>query len=282
MESNFKHLSKQATELIERKSELSAQDYCAQLESLAANISEIGNVLPKEVESEEVDLVEKMSFEIRTPMNSILGFTGLLKDSYFNRQEKGEFIHLIEKNSDQLIQLLNDLTDLTKVESHQVDLRIEKFELNVFILSFISDYQQIVKDKNIVIEKLTNKEIIDDICIISDPYQLRHILDNLMLNLVALSKNNKILLHVQIENNQFLIIKIRSNNSELPDNITQSIKKHISYSLRETNFDGTGLRLTLTKALVDLMQGEIHFNCIPNVGSEFIVKVPVSLCEMKA
>ncbi|NOR87287.1 MAG: hypothetical protein GQ527_06730 [Bacteroidales bacterium] len=281
MKADIIQLSKLAAKLVQQKEKLKPQEYQGQLEIIVESLADISNKNNTETQLKDVDLIEKMSFEIRTPMNSILGFTGLLKDSYFSRQEKEEFIDLIEKNTEHLVQLLNDLTDLTKVESSQINLRIKEFELNVFMLNFIADFQQRAKEKNITIDKVPSNKIQDNICLSTDPYQLRHILDNLILNIIAFSENNHILLKTYIEDDNFLIIKILSENIELPETLSRSIKKHISYSLKETNFDGSGLRLTLTKALVDLLKGEIDFKCIPNQGSEFTIKIPITNCKMK-
>ncbi len=278
MKTNLKKLSNLAAELIEKKDQLSSSEYQKQMQAIVDNLAK-GSVKEKmKTPSAEVDLVEKMSFEIRTPMNSILGFTGLLKDSYFTREEKNEFIDLIEKNTQQLVQLLNDLTDLTRIENFQMDLRIEEFEINVFMLNIIADFQKIAKEKNIALDKLPNKITLDKICISSDPYQLQHIVENLILSLINFSENNKIFLSVSIEESYILSISILSEKAELPETISRSIKKHISYSNKENTFDGTGLRLTLTKALVDLMGGKIEFNCAPKTGSEFVLKIPVKMC----
>jgi len=278
MKTNLRELSSLAADLMKKKNQIPSDEYQLQMEAIIDHLAK--SSVPEKIKtpSAEVDLVEKMSFEIRTPMNSILGFTGLLKDSYFTREEKNEFIDLIEKNTQHLVQLLNDLTDLTKIENFQMDLRIEEFEINVFMLNLIADFQKLAKEKNILLDKLPSKTTLDNICISSDPYQLRHIIENLILSLVNFSENNKVHLSIEIENSSILIINILSEKAELPETISSSIKKHISYTNKENSFDGTGLRLTLTKALVDLMGGLIEFNCVPNKGSEFVLEIPIKVC----
>jgi len=274
-------LANSAADLVKQKEKLRPSDYNKGMESIVNDLAIASSKLQSSLGKDEVDLVEKMSFEIRTPMNSILGFTGLLKDNYFSLEEKNEFIDLIEANTQQLVQLLNDLTDLTRIENLQLEIRKEEFELNVFILNLMSDFSSLIKDRNVSLSKFMGQGIKDDICITTDPYQLRHILDNLLMSIINYSENTQVLFSVDIENKDTLCMKILSNNVELPETISSSIKRHISYTAKENTFDGTGLRLTLTKALVDLLDGVIKFNCEPGKGSSFTLKIPITLCAIK-
>jgi len=282
MKRNLSELGSMAKDLLGQKKMLSGEDYTSQLEAIVKSLAQMAESNSIEIKAEKkIDFIEKMSFEIRTPMNSILGFTGLLKDSYFSKEEKNEFISLIEKNTEQLVQLLNDLTDLTRIENHQLQIKKEVFGLNVFILHFISDYQQSMREHHIHLKKIEDQSIKDDTCITTDPYHLRHILDNLLLNMITFSDNSNICIYIGVENNQSLIIKLTNEDVELPETISRSIKKHITDSIQKANFDGTGLRLTLTKALVDLLDGEISFHCDKQKGSEFIIKIPIEICPLE-
>ncbi len=279
MSSSINKLSHAAADLMQRKANLSDNEFQSKMEELVGDLALMSERTDIKAAS-ELGLMEKMSFEIRTPMNSILGFTGLLKDSYFTIEEKDEFISLIEKNTEQLIELLGDLTDLTKIENLQVNVRMEKFEINVFLLTFISDFQELAQSKNIYLTKKHNPSLPQDACVYTDPYQLRRILDNLLSNLIKFIDNKSISLETAIENDKFLVLKISSDHAELPETISRSIKKHIMFYGEQASFDGTGLKLTLTKAMVDLLNGEIEFNTQEGNGSQFVVKIPVKVCNM--
>lgn len=280
MKHNLAKLSIAAADLMARKQDLSASDYQLQMESIIGGLAKHSPSRRTDSDEKELGLVEKMSFEIRTPMNSILGFTGLLQDSFFTIQEKNEFIDLIEKNTQQLIQLLNDLTDLTRIENYQLQLRKEEFELNVFILNLIADFQNTAKEKNITIDKKLGDEFNENICISTDPYQLRHVLNNIIGNVFSYSSGNRVLLNFEIKDSRFLNIQVLSKGIVLPNSIIQSIQKHIEKSEKGNTFDGTGLRLTLTKSLVELLSGDIKFYSDAEIGTGFVIKIPIDICNI--
>lgn len=281
MGSSINKLSHSAAELLQQKEIISGNEYQTKMEELVGDLALLSERSDVKA-ANDLGLMEKMSFEIRTPMNSILGFTGLLKDSFFTIEEKDEFISLIEKNTEQLIELLNDLTDLTKIENLQVNLRMEKFELNVFLLTFISDFQELAQSKNIVLRKKHNPVLAQDSCVYTDPYQLRRILNNLLSNLIKFIESKNITIESDIQDNNMLVVKISSDYKQLPETIIRSIKQHIAINGQQASFDGTGLKLTLTKAMVDLLNGEIEFNTQEGKGSQFVVKIPIKICNMKS
>ena len=281
MGSSINKLCHSAAELLQQKEKISNKEFQSKMEELVGDLALLSEHSDIKA-ANDLGLMEKMSFEIRTPMNSILGFTGLLKDSYFTIEEKDEFISLIEKNTEQLVELLNDLTDLTKIENLQVSVRMEKFEINVFLLTFISDFQELAQSKNIVLQKKSSPNLSQDACVYTDPYQLRRILDNLLSNLIKFIDNKNITLESQVTEGNQLVLKISSDYTELPETISRSIKKHIELSGERASFDGTGLKLTLTKAMVDLLNGDIEFNTLEGKGSQFVVKIPIKVCNMNA
>lgn len=279
MSNSISKLSLSASQLLQQKKVLSSSEFNTKMEEILSHLANITYDKPLRF-NQEIGLLEKMSFEIRTPMNSILGFTGLLKDSYFTIEEKDEFIDLIEQNTEQLIELLNDLTYLTKIENLQVNLRMEKFELNVFLLNIISEIKNDHKEKNIHIIKKIQEDLPQDACVYTDPYQLKKIIQILLSNLSRLNDHTHIELKANILEDHLLEIRIISDQLELPETLSRSIKKHIKELQEQSSFDGTGLKLTITKALVDLLNGEIEFNTIQPKGSEFVVQIPVKVCTI--
>lgn len=274
-------LSLNAASLIAKKKELSRDNYHMMMEDLVSNIAEFSFKREEGRSSHDVDFIKKMSFEIRTPMNSILGFTGLLKDSYFSKEEKKEFIKLIEKNTQHLVELLNDLNDLTKVENHQMDIRIEDFEFNVMVLSIFSKFKERAEEQMVILDKVSGNGASEDICISTDPYQLSHIISNIIQYLLEYTTNGRISVDSKVVDGKYLIINIISGYSQLLEANTNSIQTQISRVKNSDNFDGTGLRLSLTKALVDILNGEIEFHSKLGKGSGFEIKIPVGICGKK-
>ncbi len=278
MNLKLNEISLSAVKFLQQKDLITPEDYHKKLEDIVFTISRLTQDDLATSFNREIGIVEKMSFEIRTPMNSILGFTGLLKDNYFSVEEKNEFIEMIEKNTEQLVELLNDLSELSKVENLQIPLRFEKFELNVFLLNIISEYQTKARERNVVFKKSSSANYPKDACIFSDPYQLRRIVDHLIINLLKFSENKTITLGAELRDDKFLIIRLCTEQMTFPETLSQNIKRHIGTSSINTGFDGTGLKLTLTRALVDLLNGEIVFCSTEGTGSEFMVTIPARVC----
>ncbi len=280
MNSKLNEISLSAVKLLQQKELIAPDEYTKKMEDIVKTISKLTQDDLMGSFNRELGIVEKMSFEIRTPMNSILGFTGLLKDNYFSLEEKNEFIEMIEKNTEQLVELLNDLSELSRVENLQIPLRIEKFELNVFLLNIISEYQAKAHEKRVDFVKSPSVSYPKDACIYSDPYQLRRILDHLIVNILRFSEKNTIILGADILEDKYLVLKLITEQVSFPETLSQSIKRHITHNMSATSFDGTGLKLTLTRALVDLLNGEIVFQPYNDNGSEFVVTVPVKVCYL--
>lgn len=280
MDSEIKKFGLSAALLLQQKTVLDTATYIRKMEALVTDLAQFTNSNDMNT-PKQPDILEKMSFEIRTPMNSILGFTGLLKDSYFTIEEKDEFINLIEKNTEQLIDLLNDLTELTKIENLQINLRMEKFELNVFLLNLIAEFKNSIPDRDLKVMKSLPGSLSKDICIYTDPYQLYKIIDNLLHNMSQFNQGEDIQIKANILEENLLHMQISCQQIELPETISRSIKKHINPSQDTNTFDGTGLKLTVSKALIDLLNGEISFDSNENKGSIFDIKIPVKACKLK-
>jgi len=274
-------LSLNAASLIAKKKDLSNENYHMMMESLVSDIAEFSFKREEGRSSSDVDFIKKMSFEIRTPMNSILGFTGLLKDNYFSEEEKNEFIKLIEKNTHHLVELLNDLNDLTKVENHQMDVRIEEFELNIMVLNIFSNFKDQAQKQEVQLDKISDNFDSEDICISTDPYQLSHIISNIIQYLLEYTSKGRIVVDSKVTDDKMLVVNIISGDSELSEANTDSIRTQISKISSTDNFDGTGLRLSLTRALVDLLKGEIEFFSKLGKGIGFELQIPIGVCDKK-
>lgn len=280
MDSTFKKLSHSAYHLIQQKELLEDSQYRSKMESILEMLAQQSISEQEYYNPGNLGIVEKMSFEIRTPMNSILGFTGLLRDNYFTTNEKDEFIALIEKNTELLIEILNDLASLSRVENLQISLKMEKFELNVFLLDVILHFQERARELNVKFFKSKKGTVQKDTCVYTDPYQLRHIIDYLVQNLFKFNRNSNIELSTEILKGPFLVIKLCSDQKDFPESISQSIKRHVVFDPDQENFDSSGLKLTLVKALVDLLNGDVSFHANKDGGSEFVLKIPIKVCKL--
>ena len=224
------------------------------------------------------EFLANMSHEIRTPMNAILGFSELLK-IYITNDRANEYLDGIISSGKNLIGIINDILDLSKIEAG-------KFEINyetVNPYNICNDIKQIFSLK--AIEKgLSFDIIIDPILpewLILDELRLRQILFNLVGNAVKFTNKGSITLNICAENKVIdesvieLIIKIKDTgigiSHEYQERIFEAFSQQEGQDSRK--FGGTGLGLTITKRLLEIMNGRLSVISEPGVGSEFTVRL---------
>jgi len=219
-----------------------------------------------------------MSYEVRTPMNTIMGMTSLLLDEKLTPEQK-DFVEAIKVSGDALMAILNDILDFSKIEMDKTELEIQTFDLR----SCIEDALDLVASK--ALEKRLNLAYIIDRftpdAIIGDPNRLRQILVNLMGSAVDFTEGGEVVLSVSSRPSGSLYeihFAIRDTSSGIPpdriDHLFEpysQVMDHLSESFNQLDFEsysqiddspankfgGTGLRLAISKRLVELMHGRI-------------------------
>ena len=222
------------------------------------------------------EFVANMSHEIRTPLNAILGFTSLLAINV-DDPRLNQYIDSIKAGGKNLLTLINDILDLSKIEAGRLDLNPEPVDLR----SFIEEIKNIFASK--IQEKLIdfNLRIADDVppTLILDEVRIRQILFNLIGNAVKFTERGAISLEVD---NLFkagdrskvdLIISVSDTGIGIPPEyqsvIFDSFKQHHNQTQRR--YGGTGLGLAITKKLVEMMDGSISVDSSVGKGSKFTV-----------
>lgn len=218
-----------------------------------------------------------MSHEIRTPMNSILGFSRLLDQIIPEENQKGhKFLQHIHTSGERLLQLINDIIDIAKIESNQ--LAINKKECKPFEL--LKDAVSEFKQSHLLLDK-PNLNLVLDISntpdtnrIFADPIRIKQVIDNLISN--ALKYSNQGSIHCGMkETNGFLEFYIADEGIGIPKASQPSIFERF-HRIDSTDFvEGSGLGLSICKGLVELMGGEIRFESDDGKGSCFYFTIPV-------
>ncbi len=251
---------------------------------------EIKEAKSKAEESDKLKtlFLANMSHEIRTPLNSIIGFSKLLLKNGFNKNEIKKYLITINKNGEQLLKLINDIIDISKIEVNEIKLEKTMFFINDLMEElydiFISDIN-LNRKKLKLIYKKSNKKL--NPYIEADKMRLKQILDNLLSNAIKFTEKGKIEFGYEFINdppihmgNNPNIIKFyvrdtgigidKSKQKEIFDRFIQLNRKE--HSKRS----GTGLGLSISKGLVKLMDGEIDVISEINKGSEFYFSIPFS------
>lgn len=227
------------------------------------------------------EFLASMSHEIRTPMNAILGFTEIL-DGQIKDTQKREFLSAIMSSAKTLLSLINDILDLSKIEAGRMEIRNRPLELRSVFREQETIFLWKTKQKGLDFRINIDPEVPQ--ALLLDEVRLRQILFNLVGNAVKFTHEGLIELTVKKKDKDTsgdvldLIFSVRDTgigiNPEQLDPIFDAFQQHEGQSA--TRYAGTGLGLTITKRLVDIMGGRLSVLSTPGKGSEF----EVTLCDV--
>jgi len=239
-----------------------------------------------EIQKEKVEAANKakseflanMSHELRTPLNAIIGFSEVLRDKLCGdlNEEQMDFVMDIYY-SGHLLQMINNILDLSKVESGKIELNYEEFEIGELINDVLLTLKGIVKKKNFSVEtKIHNHSE----RIYADPVKFKQILYNLFSNAIKFTpENGRIFVQTSRLKNDKNVIKIEVQDTgigigkENLEKIFQEFKQIDSSFSRK--YEGTGLGLTLTKKYVEMHGGTIWLESEVGGGSTFYFTLPI-------
>lgn len=236
--------------------------------------------LEKATESDTLKtaFLANMSHEIRTPMNAIIGFSGLLSDPDITQEERVQFINHINNNGNSLLTLINEILDIAKLEAGKIKINKSRCFVNQ-ILKELKDYcenEKKVKGKP-TIEIIMNNPIADDhFTITTDTIRFRQIMSNLIGNALKYTEKGSIEFGFSIEKENEIRFFVKDTGIGIP----KSMQQHIFDRFRQVDeshtrgFGGTGLGLTISKNLVNLLGGEIGLESQPGTGSTFYFTLP--------
>jgi PAS domain S-box-containing protein len=234
----------------------------------------LANAKVKAEESDKLksNFLANMSHEIRTPMNAIIGFADLLKD---NRLIKGSeiepYVDTIIQESEHLLQLINDIVDLSKIEADKLSIVKSEVNINKLITDigarFIMDPR-----KSVNVELVTIVSLPDAKCSINtDEHRFIQIFNNLISNAIKFTKEGEITFGYTVNTSGQKVFFVEDSGIGIPDDVQQRIFERFYrvHDAHKTNFEGTGLGLSICKSLVDLLGGELNVKSEQGKGSRF-------------
>jgi PAS domain S-box-containing protein len=219
-----------------------------------------------------------MSHEIRTPMNAILGFSELLTEARFSEDERNQLVARIRANGDQLLHLIDDILDLSKVEAGRVKIERLKFSISTLVREAF-DSCALNAQKKGVEARLEFVSSLPEV-INSDPIRLRQILDNVLSNAIKFTRDGRIELRVRYMHrpeNPMLEIEVTDTGIGIPKDVQNSLFQPFSQADNSITrrFGGTGLGLVLSRRLAAALGGDLRLKWSrQGEGSCFNLRIP--------
>jgi signal transduction histidine kinase/CheY-like chemotaxis protein len=215
-----------------------------------------------------------MSHEIRNPMNGIIGFAGLLREEDLTEEDRNRYIEIIEKNATQLLYIINDIIDVSKIESGQERIKKDEVSVEYLLNDLESLFKPDAKRRNLDLQFASSLSKKDD-TIITDPVKLRQILVNVIGNALKFTVEGSVKVRVK-KVDEMLEFQIKDTGV----GINQKDMSIIFDRFRQSEIPaprlstGTGLGLSITRGYLTLMDGSISVDSEPGVGSTFYVRIP--------
>src|SRR5690606_33923561 len=219
-------------------------------------------VLRARIKSEESDRLKtaflaNMSHEIRNPMNGIIGFAGFIKDPTSTDAARILYANIIEKNAQHLMNIINDIIDISKIESGHDKLILDAISVSELMNDLSVFFNDQATQKNLDLNFASSVSAANDY-IITDSQKLRQILVNVINNAIKFTEEGSVTVRVKKLNNQ-LIFTVKDTGIGIEKDDLEGIFERFkqSFDNKRKSFGGTGLGLSISKAYTSLLDGEL-------------------------
>lgn len=247
-----------------------------EIKNLAENINvmarEIEKGIDKEREAEKTknELITNVSHDLRTPLTSVMGYIGLIKDGkYEDENTMKEYLDIAFNKSNQLKELIQDLFEYTKLNNTNIELEKSNVNLVEFLSQIIEEYIPVFEENNLTVIK----RFVDDSSIVNiDAGKIARVFENLFSNAIKYSFKPGEVIISSYENNGYVNIVIKNKGENIPKEKVDKLfdRFYRGDEARNSNVKGSGLGLAITKNIIELHKGKIWADCVGNDISFFI------------
>jgi len=222
--------------------------------------------------------LSSMSHELRTPLNSILGFGQILEsdgDEPLSGDQQESLGHIL-RGGQHLLNLINEVLDLSRIETGQVEVSIEDVNVAEIVSQCRAMAETLAKDREIDISVAYNN--LENRMIRADTTRLRQVLLNLLSNAIKYNRESgSVTIASELQSHRKLRISISDTGGGIPQNVQHQVFEPFErLNAENAGIEGTGIGMTISKMLMDLMDGSIGFESEVGVGSKFWVDLPIS------
>jgi len=216
-----------------------------------------------------------MSHEIRTPMNGILGFTNLISQMQLSKEEIMTFVSHIKKSGERMLSIINDIMDISKIESNTINLKVSEIIVNDLVNNILDIFESEADEKGIklIYDKPNN---LDQLLINSDRIKIEQVLSNLIKNALKFTEKGFVKTAYYTENNS-VVFYVEDSGKGIKKDFQQKIferfvQEDISLSRQH---EGAGLGLSISQAFVEMLGGKIWLESEEGKGSKFYFSIPI-------
>jgi len=269
--------------LIQKNQEIGSQneEYIALNDELAQSNTEL--ILAKE-KAEESDrlktaFLQNMSHEIRTPMNGILGFAELLKSPGLAGEKQQQFVRLIEQSGQRMLNIINDIVNISKIETGQIDIELKETNINLLLKHLYTFFKPEAEVKALSLTFKTG--LSDESCKIeTDGTKLTQVLSNLIKNAIKFTKSGTIEFGCNVvetlQPKSLIEFYVKDSGIGIAPDMQESIfERFIQVEMTASrNYEGAGLGLAISKAFVEKLGGKIWVKSELGKGATFFFNIP--------
>ncbi|MFV8341360.1 hybrid sensor histidine kinase/response regulator [Flavobacterium sp. XS2P39] len=236
---------------------------------------EIANTRTKSLLKNREQLITTVSHDLKTPLSTILGYTELLDNSDLNKKQL-YFAKNIKTSSEYISKLVQDLLDFTQIEAGKITIEKNSFSLNDVISDVAKSIQSIYEQKSIALLIETDDRLNNPV--IGDPFRLRQILTNLIGNAYKFTEKGFVKIETEIDiKNKKIKIRVEDSGIGIAEKKQQLIFEEFTQADKniEKKYGGTGLGLTISKSIVEILGGKLSLKSTLGKGSIFGIELPL-------